>query len=88
MMVMMVTMEIPQRMKRLNPWWPVREEDLQVCEESQHVRVQRPLERRVSSSKFQQDQAQAQKEGGQGEECDNPLRKIPYYCIGPIHFGH
>jgi hypothetical protein len=20
--------------------------------------------------------------------CDNPPRKIPYYCLRPIHFGH
>jgi hypothetical protein len=20
--------------------------------------------------------------------CDNPPRKIPYYRLGPIHFGH
>jgi hypothetical protein len=70
MMVMVVTMEIPQVMKRLNPWCQVCEKDLQVCEESKHVRLQRPLERRVSSSTYQvhQDRAQAQEEGGQGEE--------------------
>jgi hypothetical protein len=22
------------------------------------------------------------------EECDNPPRKIPYYRLRPIHFGH
>jgi hypothetical protein len=21
-------------------------------------------------------------------KCDNPPRKIPYYRLGPIHFGH
>jgi hypothetical protein len=26
---------------------------------------------------------------GEGEEeCDNPPRKIPYYRLRPIHFGH
>jgi hypothetical protein len=41
-----------------------------VCEESRHVRLQRPLERRASSLTHQvhQDRAQAQEEGGQGEE--------------------
>jgi hypothetical protein len=42
------------------------------CEESQHVQLQRPLERRASSSTHQvhQDRAQAQEEGGQGEETN------------------
>jgi hypothetical protein len=49
----------------------VREEDLQVCEQNQHVRLQRPLERRASPSTHQvyQDQAQDQEEGCQGEEA-------------------
>jgi hypothetical protein len=70
MMGMTVAMKISQVMKRLNPCGRVRKEDLQVCEESQHVRLQHPLERRASSSTHQvyQDQAQAQEEGGQVEE--------------------
>jgi hypothetical protein len=24
----------------------------------------------------------------EGHACDNPPRKIPYYCLRPIHFGH
>jgi hypothetical protein len=62
MMVMMVTMKIHGG--------HVREEDFQVCEESQHVQLQHPLERRTSSSTHQvhQDQAQAQEGGDQGEE--------------------
>jgi hypothetical protein len=65
-----VMMKTPQVMKTMYDGH-VREEDLQVCEESQHVRLQLPLERRVSSSTHQvhKDRAQAQEEGGgQGEE--------------------
>jgi hypothetical protein len=26
-------------------------------------------------------------EAGEQGGCDNPPRKIPYYCLRPIHFG-
>jgi hypothetical protein len=52
----------------------------------------RSREKRKRSSYIESDSedtsSSSSDEDEEDDKCDNPPRKIPYYCLEPIHFGH
>jgi hypothetical protein len=55
------------------------------------VQVQTPVDTRIqdppSSTRVEPPSSQVHQDESQ-VHCDNPPRKIPYYRLKPIHFGH